>query len=69
MKLLKQKGSGEIYIWTEDLAKRDDMEEFTRAVVPTIVIPPEPAPKQPEEVQDVVKEVAEVKPVAKKKGK
>ena len=27
MKLLKQKGTGDIYVWTELLAARDDMEE------------------------------------------
>jgi hypothetical protein len=42
MKLLKQKSTGEIYVWTETLAQREDMEEFVRPVVPTIVIPPEP---------------------------
>ena len=29
MKLLKQKGTGDIFVWTEHLAARDDMEEFT----------------------------------------
>ena len=37
MKLLKQKGTGDIYAWTEYLAARDDMEEFTRGS-------PEPQP-------------------------
>lgn len=30
MKFLKQKGTGDIYPWTEYLAARDDMEEFVR---------------------------------------
>ena len=30
MKLLKQKGTGDIYVWTEYLAARDDMEELVR---------------------------------------
>lgn len=42
MKLLKQKGTGDIYVWTEGLAERDDMEEFTRGEAP-------PAPEMPAE--------------------
>lgn len=66
MKLLKQKTSGEIYVWSEDLAKRDDMEEFVRNVTPTIVVPPEPIvePKAAEEIVEVVK-----KPGKKSNGK
>lgn len=30
MKLLIQKGTGDIYPWTEHLAAREDMEEFVR---------------------------------------
>lgn len=39
MKLLKQKGTGDIYVWTENLAERDDMEEFTRGETPTAPTP------------------------------
>lgn len=34
MKLLKQKGTGDIYVWTENLAARDDMEEFSHGAAP-----------------------------------
>ena len=36
MKLLKQKGTNDIYVWTENLAARDDMEEFTRGEAPAV---------------------------------
>lgn len=32
-KLLRQKTSGHIYVWTEGLAKRDDMEPYEEAPV------------------------------------
>lgn len=56
-KLLKQTTTGEIYVWTEALSKRDDMEPYERVVVPTIVVPPEPVPK--EQVDEDIKEVAQ----------
>lgn len=34
MKLLKQKTTGDIYMWTASLAERHDMEEFTRDEAP-----------------------------------
>ena len=58
MKLLKQKWSGEIYVWTADLAKRSDMEEFVREAAPA----PEPEP-----VVEPVEEVVEQAP-ARKRG-
>lgn len=36
MKLLKQKGTGDIFVWTEHLATRDDMEEFARDQAPAV---------------------------------
>jgi hypothetical protein len=33
-KLLKQKTSGHIYVWTANLAARDDMEDYTPALEP-----------------------------------
>jgi hypothetical protein len=33
MKLLKQKTTGELYVWTEILAQREDMEEYIRTPV------------------------------------
>ena len=33
MKLLRQKTSGEIYIWDEELAKREDMEDYVKSEV------------------------------------
>lgn len=66
MKLLKQKSSGELYVWSEDLAKRDDMEEFVRHVTPTIVVPPEPV-QEAKAAEEFVEEVK--KPVTKKKVK
>lgn len=66
MKLLKQKGSGEIYVWSKELAARDDMEDFVKEVpVETVQV------EQADQEEVVVEEVAEVEaaPVAKKKGK
>jgi hypothetical protein len=51
MKLLKQKGTGEIYVWTEVLAQRDDMELIESAPVAK-----EAAPEQPQEVEAVQQE-------------
>lgn len=69
MKLLKQKTTGEIYLWTALLAKRDDMEEYVRPMVPTIVLPPEPPPKEmvdevvnQEEVNEEETSVGETEP-------
>jgi hypothetical protein len=33
MKYLKQKGSGEIYVWDAELAKRADMEDYVKPEV------------------------------------
>lgn len=66
MKLLKQTTSGELYVWSEDLAKREDMVEFVRPAVPTIVLPPEPI-QEAKPAEDFVEEVK--KPVIKKKVK
>jgi hypothetical protein len=30
MKLLRQKTSGELYVWDAELAKRDDMEDYVK---------------------------------------
>ena len=54
MKLLKQKTSGEIYVWDAELAKRSDMEEYVK-----------PAAIEVTEVEEIV--VKEPKP--KKKAK
>ena len=35
-KLLRQKTSGFIYVWTENLASRDDMEEYIPSPAPAI---------------------------------
>jgi len=65
MKLLKQKGSGEIYVWDENLAKREDMEEFVKEV--------QSEPVQVEQAEIEVTEVEEVvaapAPTPKKKTK
>lgn len=57
MKLLKQKTSGEIYVWTEILAQRDDMEDY-------IVVPPEPVQteKADEDIKTLAKAVLVKKP-------
>jgi len=52
MKLLKQKGSGAIYVWTQFLAERSDMEPY-EPQVPQLISPPEP---------EVVEPVAEAVP-------
>jgi hypothetical protein len=52
MKLLKQKGSGAIYVWTQFLAERSDMEPY-EPQVPQLITPPEP---------EVVEPVAEPEP-------
>lgn len=61
MKLLKQKGSGELYVWDKDLAARDDMEEFVKEV-PAETVQDEQADQ--EATEEVVEAVA-----PKKKGK
>lgn len=43
MKLLKQKGTGDIFVWTENLAARDDMEEFTPGAAAAPAATPEQA--------------------------
>lgn len=49
MKMLKQKTSGELYVWTEILAQRDDMEDY-------IAVPSEPV--QTEKVDEDIKTLA-----------
>jgi hypothetical protein len=44
-KLLRQKGTGEIYVWTETLAARDDMELIERGA-------PAPQPEVAEQPQE-----------------
>lgn len=51
MKLLKQKTSGEIYVWTKELAARKDMEEYVKPGVQS-----EPVQVEQAEIE------AEVKP-------
>ena len=68
MKLLKQTTSGEIYVWSEDLAKRDDMVEFVRPVVPTIVLPPEPIQEAKPAEEFVETVVVPTKPEKKPNG-
>jgi hypothetical protein len=41
MKLLKQTTTGDIFVWTENLAARDDMVEFTRGEAPAPTEPVE----------------------------
>jgi hypothetical protein len=57
MKYLKQKGTGEIYVWTETLAQRDDMELIDNT--PVVQEAPAPAieeqqqaPEQPQEAEN-----------------
>lgn len=52
MKLLKQKGSGHVYVWTPFLAERSDMEPY-EPQVPQLISPPE---------LEVVESVAEPEP-------
>jgi hypothetical protein len=67
-KLLKQTTSGELYVWTPELAKRDDMVEVEPAApVKKVDAPLEPV--QTEQVEEGTTEVKEVKPAPKKKGK
>jgi hypothetical protein len=54
MKLLKQDGSGEIYVWTLEMAKRSDMKEYVRP--PVNVVPPEVI-KNEQEVTPIETEV------------
>jgi hypothetical protein len=70
MKMLRQKTSGELYVWTEILAQREDMEEYIRT--PAKVEAPAPveviAEEQP---QDEIKAMAQAVLMkrAPKKGK
>ena len=70
MKRLRQKTTGEIYVWTESLAKRKDMEEFTveikPVVQPTEVLNEEETSLGAAEPQE---EKPEVKPKAKSQSK
>jgi hypothetical protein len=73
MKLLKQKTSGEIYIWDEALAKREDMEEFVKEAPVEAVLEEQVEQEQvsgsenPAEVNEELTPVEESKP--KKKAK
>jgi hypothetical protein len=70
MKMLRQKTSGELYVWTEILAQREDMEEYIST--PAKVEAPAPveviAEEQP---QDEIKAMAQAVLMkrAPKKGK
>lgn len=71
MRLLKQKTSGEIYVWTEQLAKRKDMEEYVRdIVVEEVVVPPEPVQeeKADEDIKQMARAVLTKKPGRKSSG-
>jgi len=60
MKLLKQKTSGEIFVWTPDLEKREDMELYERPVAKAadeVVVPPEPI--QTESPEEDIKQIAQ----------
>lgn len=39
-RLLKQKGSDEIYVWTEVLSQRDDMVEYVPPDLVAVPVPP-----------------------------
>jgi HAMP domain-containing protein len=53
-KLLKQKTTGHIYVWTENLAARDDMEDYA--------LTPEPAQAQENTSENQATTSAEVPP-------
>lgn len=57
MKLLKQKTSGELYVWDEELAKRPDMEDYVKPEVQS-------EPVQVEQAEIEVTEVPEIKVTA-----
>jgi hypothetical protein len=68
-KLLKQKGSGTIYVWTRVLAEREDMEPYEPAPAPEIPnentaqasaepTPDEPRPELSEAVEAFRRQVA-----------
>lgn len=67
MKLLRQKTSGEIYVWDEQLAKRSDMEDYVKPEVQSEPVQVEQAEIE-EKVEAVEAEPAPVKTI-KKKGK
>lgn len=53
MKLLRQKTSGEIYIWDEELAKREDMEDYVKSEVQSEPVPVEQAEIEVTEVPEI----------------
>jgi len=53
MKLLRQKTSGEIYIWDESLAARSDMEEYVKPEVQSESVPVEQAEIEVTEVPEI----------------
>lgn len=68
-KLLRQKGSGTIYVWTRFLAERDDMEPYEAPAAPQIPnentaeasaepTPPEPRPELSEAIESFRRQVA-----------
>lgn len=59
MKLLKQKGSGEIYVWSKELAARSDMEEFVKEV-PVETVQVEQADQETKPVEVVNEEETSV---------
>jgi hypothetical protein len=70
MKLLKQKWSGEIYVWTKELAARDDMEDYVKPGVQSEPVQVEQAEIEVVGVEDVVAVEAPAEtPKPKKKGK
>ena len=79
MKLLKQKTSGEIYVWTKELAARKDMQEYVKPGVQSEPVQKEQveteAEKKSEEVANEEEasvgstEPEEAKPEAKPKSK
>lgn len=69
MKLLKQKTSGEIYVWDEELAKRPDMEDYVKPGVQSEQVQVEQVEIEVTEVEEVVVEAPAKEPKPKKKAK
>jgi hypothetical protein len=69
MKLLKQKGSGELYVWDAELAKRDDMEDYVKPEVQSEPVQKEQAETEQEVPGYPVEVVEAAAPKPKKKGK
>lgn len=69
MKLLKQKTSGELYVWDEELAKRPDMEDYVKPEVQSEPVQVEQAEIEVTEVEEVVAAEAPAEEPAPKKKK